>query len=47
MLPVNCGSHADYNHLSPHIHPLKAKVKKLKTKGTKASSIEKVTDKKY
>lgn len=29
--------------LSPHIHPLKTKVKKPKTKGTKADSVEKVT----
>ena len=34
---------SDKNHLSPHIHPLKVKVKKPKTKGTKADSIEKVT----
>ena len=33
----------DENHLSPHIHPLKVKVKKPKTKGTKADSVEKVT----
>ena len=33
----------DENHLSPHIHPLKVKVKKPKTKGTKANSVEKVT----
>ena len=31
------------NHLSPHIHPLKSKVKKLKTKGSKADSVEKVS----
>ena len=95
MLPVNCGSHADYqnfvvtnlrkyypvpdalarstwdiierfwnldlsftdifynfinrlwnsddNHMSPHIHPLKTKVKKPKTNGSKADSVEKVT----
>ena len=30
-------------NLSPHIHPLKNKVQKPKTKGTKAVSIEKVT----
>ncbi|MDD6206897.1 MAG: hypothetical protein PUB10_00040 [Clostridiales bacterium] len=30
-------------NLSPHIHPLKTKVLKPKTKGTKADSIEKVT----
>ena len=29
--------------MSPHIHPLKTKVKKPKTKGTKADSVEKVT----
>ena len=34
---------ADENNLSPHIHPLKEKVKKSKTKGTKVDSIEKVT----
>lgn len=34
---------SDDNHMSPHIHPLKSKVKKPKTKGTKADSIEKVT----
>ena len=34
---------SDDNHLSPHIHPLKSRVKKPKTKGTKADSIEKVT----
>ena len=31
------------DHMSPHIHPLKIKVKKPKTKGTKADSVEKVT----
>ncbi len=31
------------DNLSPHIHPLKAKVKKPKGKGTKAASVEKVT----
>ena len=31
------------NNFSPHEHPLKSKVKKPKTKGTKADSIEKVT----
>lgn len=34
---------ADDSHLSPHIHPLKAKVKKPKIKGTKADSVEKIT----
>ena len=34
---------SDDNHLSPHVHPLKSKVKKPKTKGTKADSVEKVT----
>ncbi|SFR80789.1 hypothetical protein [Anaeromicropila populeti] len=34
---------SDESHLSSHIHPLKTKVKKPKTKGTKADSIEKVT----
>ena len=29
--------------MSPHIHPLKTRVKKPKTKGTKADSVEKVT----
>ena len=29
--------------MSPHIHPLKTKVKKPKTKGTKADPAEKVT----
>ena len=33
----------DDNHLSSHIHPLKVKVKKPKTKGSKADSVEKVT----
>lgn len=33
---------SDDNHLSPHIHPLKTKVKKPKTKGTKADSVEKI-----
>ena len=31
------------NHLSFYIHPLKSKVKKPKTKGSKADSVEKVT----
>ena len=31
------------DHLSPHVHPLKSKVKKPKTKGSKADSVEKVT----
>ena len=31
------------NHLSPHIHPLKVKVKKPKTKSSKADSVEKIT----
>lgn len=34
---------ADDNHLSPHIHPLKIKVRKLKAKVTKADSVDKVT----
>ena len=34
---------SDENNLFQHIHPLKEKVKKPKTKGTKADSIEKVT----
>ena len=34
---------SDNNHLSSHIHPIKKKVKKPKTKGTKADSMEKVT----
>lgn len=33
----------DDNNLSPHIHPLKTKVKKPKSKGTKAHSVENVT----
>lgn len=31
------------DHMSPHIHPLKTKVKKPETKGAKADSVEKVT----
>ena len=34
---------SDDDHMSPHIHSLKIKVKKPKTKGTKADSVEKVT----
>ena len=34
---------SDDDHMSPHIHPLKIKVKKPKTKGTKVDSVEKVT----
>ena len=34
---------SDDSHLSPHIHSLKIMVKKPKTKGSKADSIEKVT----
>ena len=34
---------SDDNHLSPHVHPLKSKVKKPKNKGTKADPVEKVT----
>ncbi len=34
---------SDENHLSPNIHPLKLKVKKTTTKGSKADSVEKVT----
>ena len=34
---------SDDSHLSSHIHPLKTKVKKPKSKGTKADSVEKVT----
>ena len=33
----------DDNNLSPHIHPIKSKVKKPKTKGSKADSVDKVT----
>ena len=33
---------SDDDHMSPHIHPLKTKVKKPKTKGTKADSVKKV-----
>ncbi|WP_125143803.1 hypothetical protein [Clostridium transplantifaecale] len=33
---------SDDNHLSPHIQPLKTKVKKPKTKGAKADSVEKI-----
>ena len=34
---------SDNDHLSPHIQPLKSKVKKPKAKGTKADSVEKIT----
>lgn len=34
---------SDDDHMSLHIHPLKTKVKKPETKGTKADSLEKVT----
>ena len=34
---------SDDEHMPPHIHPLKTKVKKPKTKGSKADSVEKVT----
>ena len=34
---------SDDSNLSSHIHPVKTKVKKPKTKGTKAESVEKVT----
>lgn len=34
---------SDDDHMSPHIHQLKTKIKKPKTKGTKADSVEKVT----
>ena len=34
---------SDDDHMSPHIHPFKTKVKKPKTKGTKADSVENVT----
>ena len=34
---------SDDDHMSPHIHPLKTRVKKPKTKGMKADSVEKVT----
>ena len=34
---------SDDNHMSPHIHPLKNKVKKPSAKGEKAQSVEKVT----
>lgn len=33
----------DANNLSPHIHPIKVKVNKPKSKGAKADSVEKVT----
>lgn len=33
---------SDDDHLSSHIHPLKTKVKKPKTKSTKADSVEKI-----
>ena len=33
---------SDDDHLSPHVHPLKTKVKKPKTKSTKADSVEKI-----
>jgi hypothetical protein len=34
---------SDQDHLSPNVHPLKVKVKKPKTKGSKADSVEKIT----
>ena len=34
---------SDENHLSSHIHPLKVKLKKPKTKGAKADSVDKIT----
>ena len=34
---------SENDNLSPYIHPVKAKVKKPKTKGAKAASVEKVT----
>lgn len=34
---------SDDNHMSPHIHPLKSKVKKLKTNQVKADSVDKIT----
>ena len=34
---------SDDSNLSSHIHPVKTKVKKPKTKGAKAESVEKVT----
>lgn len=34
---------SDDDHLSPHVHPLKTKIKKPETKGTKADSVEKAT----
>ncbi len=40
---INCLWNSENNHLSPHIHPHKTKVKKPKIKGTKADSVEKVT----
>ena len=38
-----CLLDSDDNHMSSHIHPLKTKVKKPKSKGSKADSVEKVT----
>ena len=40
---MKCLWNSDYNHLSPHVHALKSKVRKPKTKGTKADSVEKIT----
>ena len=34
---------SEEDNLSPHIHPVKAKVKKPKNKGAKAESVEKIT----
>ena len=34
---------SDESHMSPHIHPMKAKVKKPDAKGEKAASVEKIT----
>ena len=34
---------SDDPHMSPHIHPLKTKVKKPDAKGEKAPSVEKIT----
>ena len=33
---------SDEDHMSPHIHPLKTKVKSLKQNGTKADPVEKL-----
>lgn len=39
---LDCMWDLDDNHLSPHIHPVKTNVKKPKTKGSKADSVDKI-----